>query len=105
MNDYIKEVCEQAELNEKINMTKTSGRLSFDHTPEKWELVTVHTARRSFCTNMFLAGVPTLSIMKISAHRTERAFMKYIKVTQEQNAELLSKHPYFTKSPLKVVNQ
>jgi hypothetical protein len=27
--------------------------------------------------------------------------MKYIKITQEQNADLLSKHPYFNKSPLK----
>ena len=105
MNDYIKKVCEQAKLTEKINITKTSGRLSFDHTPGKWELVTVHTARRSFATNMFLAGVPTISIMKITGHRTERAFMKYIKITQEQNADILSKHPYFTKSPLKVVNR
>jgi len=51
------------------------------------------------------AEVPTISIMKITGHRTEKAFMKYIKITQEQNANKLGNHPYFIKSPLKVVNQ
>ena len=104
MNEYIKEVTELSKIKERVTITKTKGGLNFDKTFEKWELVTVHTARRSFATNMFLAGVPSISIMKITGHRTERAFMKYIKVSQEQNADKLSKHPYFSKSPLKVVN-
>ena len=104
MNEYIKELAELAKINERVTITKTKGGLNFEQNFEKWELVTVHTARRSFATNMYLAGVPTISIMKITGHRTERAFMKYIKVSQEQNADKLSKHPYFSKSPLKVVN-
>jgi len=104
MNVYIKELAELAEIKERVTITKTKGGLNFEKKFEKWELVTVHTARRSFATNMFLAEVPTISIMKITGHRTERAFMKYIKVSQEQNADKLSKHPYFSKSPLKVVN-
>ena len=105
MNEYLKEVGEKAKFNEKIVLNMTKGGLSYDQTKEKRELITVHTARRSFATNMFLAEVPTISIMKITGHRTERAFMKYIKISQEQNADKLSKHPYFTKSPLKVVNK
>jgi len=104
MNEYIKELAELAKIKERVTITKTKGGLNFEKNVEKWELVTVHTARRSFATNMFLAEVPTISIMKITGHRTERAFMKYIKVSQEQNADKLSKHPYFSKSPLKVVN-
>jgi len=104
MNEYIKELAELAKIKERVTITKTKGGLNFEKTFKKWELITVHTARRSFATNMFLAGVPTISIMKITGHRTERAFMKYIKVSQEQNADILSKHPYFSKSPLKVVN-
>jgi len=104
MNVYIKELAELAEVKERVTITKIKGGLNYEKTFEKWELVTVHTARRSFATNMYLAEVPTISIMKITGHRTERAFMKYIKVSQEQNADNLSKHPYFSKSPLKVVN-
>ena len=105
MNEYLKDLGKEAKFNDKIVLNRTQGGLSYDQTKEKYELITVHTARRSFATNMYLAEVPTISIMKITGHRTERAFMKYIKITQEQNADKLSKHPYFTKSPLKIVNE
>jgi integrase len=101
MNEYLKELGEEAEINEKITITKTKGNLSTDKTLEKYNLMTVHTARRSFATNMFLAGVPTISIMKITGHRTERAFMKYIKITAEQNADNLQSHPFFA-PPLRI---
>ena len=58
----------------------------------KWELVTTHTARRSFATNMYKSGFPTLSIMKITGHQTESAFLLYIKVTSEENATRLLEH-------------
>ena len=103
-NEYLKQLGEKAKIKESVTLTKTKGGLSFESTFKKWELITVHTARRSFSTNMFLADVPTISIMKITGHRTERAFMKYIKVTQEQNADKLAKHKYFIK-PLRVVKR
>ena len=103
-NEYLKQLGEKAKIKEPVTLTKTKGGLGFEKAFKKWELITVHTARRSFSTNMFLADVPTISIMKITGHRTERAFMKYIKVTQEQNADKLAKHKYFIK-PLKVVKR
>lgn len=103
-NEYLKKLGDQAEIKENVTLKKTKAGLSFDKHYKKYELITAHTARRSFSTNMFIAGVPTISIMKITGHRTERAFMKYIKISQEQNANLLAKHKYFIK-PLRVVNQ
>lgn len=106
MNEYLKELGDTADLKEQVTITKTKGGLNFDKTYKKYELITVHTARRSFATNMYLAEVPTISIMKITGHKTERAFMKYIKVSDEENADKLSKHKFFQKSPLrKVVNK
>ncbi len=105
MNVYLKKLCNIEHFREKVVLNKTKGGLSFEQKKEKWELVTVHTARRSFATNMYLAEVPAISIMKITGHRTEKAFMKYIKITQEQNADKLSVHPYFLKPLKKVVNK
>jgi integrase len=105
MNEYLKNLGEKAELFEPTNLTITRGGFQVSTNYKKWQLITVHTARRSFATNMFLADVPSISIMKITGHRTEKAFMKYIKITQEQNADKLATHPRFTKSPLKVVNE
>ena len=54
-----------------------------------------HVARRSFATNAYLAGIPAISIMKFTGHKTESSFLKYIKVNQERNAELLMNHEFF----------
>ena len=53
----------------------------------KHEIISTHAARRSFCTNAFKDGIPTLHIMSISGHRTEKAFLKYIKVDGEEHAK------------------
>lgn len=103
MNQYLKELGQMAEINEIIRLFKTRGGLRFDSNYKKYELITVHTARRSFATNLYLAGIPTISIMKITGHRTERSFLKYIRITQEENAQKLLEHPYFqAKSNLKI---
>jgi len=51
-----------------------------------------------------LAGIPSISIMKITGHKTEAAFLRYIRISQEDNAMKLIEHPYFKqKSNLKIV--
>lgn len=102
-NDYLKELGQLAELNEKVVIDKKDGSLARATTVCKWELITVHTARRSFATNSFIAGIPTVSIMKITGHTSERIFMDYIKISKEENANEISNHPFFNQSPLKAV--
>lgn len=91
-NDYIKEVCQVVGINDYEHKAITKGGVRQSKRFEKWELVSSHTARRSFATNLFLSGFPALSIMQITGHKTEAAFMKYIKVTPEQHAKLLQAH-------------
>jgi hypothetical protein len=40
-------------------------------------------------------GVPSLSIMLITGHRTEKSFMRYIKIQREENAVLMAQNPFF----------
>lgn len=95
MNRYLKEIAELAELNETIKITITRGGKTEHEIYKKSELVTTHTARRSFATNAYLMNVPTISIMKITGHKTEKSFMKYIRISQEENANKLTNHPFF----------
>ena len=53
----------------------------------KWEMISSHTARRSFATNEYLNGTPSITIMAVTGHKTEKAFLKYIKVTSREHAE------------------
>lgn len=56
---------------------------------KKYELISSHTCRRSFCTNMYLAGFPAEELMKISGHKSTTAFLTYIKVDNLQAAMCL----------------
>ncbi len=57
----------------------------------KYELITSHTARRSFATNLYRRGIPSTQLMMLTGHKTEDSFMKYIKVTAEDNAKDVAK--------------
>jgi hypothetical protein len=40
-------------------------------------------------------GIPSLQILKLTGHKTERAFMKYIRVSAEENALKLADLYFF----------
>jgi integrase len=95
MNDYLKEIGEEAKISETVKTAITKGGQTQNNIQMKYELITTHTARRSFATNAYLNDVPSISIMKITGHRTEASFMKYIRISQEDNANKLINHPFF----------
>jgi integrase len=95
LNYLIKEIAESAGIDSIEYVSKTKGGEKIEVKKYKFELVVTHTARRSFCTNAYRAGMPSLDIMSISGHTTESSFMKYIKVTPEQVAIKMSEHPFF----------
>ncbi len=90
-NEYIKQVGKLAEINDNEVITKTVGGVLTTNSKPKYDLISSHTGRRSFCTNMYKRGLPTLMIMSISGHKTEKSFLKYIKVRQEEHAEMMKR--------------
>lgn len=95
MNDYLKVLGETVGIDKPIIVKKVRGNEVIETIKPKYQLISTHTARRSFASNAYLSGVPVISIMKITGHRTESSFLKYVKISQERNAELLSNHPFF----------
>ena len=91
MNEYLKEIGKLVGLTENIEITYIKENKRVAEVYPKYELISTHTARRSFATNLYLKGFPTISIMSITGHKTERAFLRYIKVTPEQHATMLQK--------------
>ena len=54
----------------------------------KYKLISSHTMRRSFASNLY-GKVPTIVIMAITGHTTEKSFLTYIKKPQRDFAERL----------------
>jgi site-specific recombinase XerD len=104
-NLLLKEIGKLAQINTPIPVFKKVGKLRTDSAIPKYEKITSHTARRSFATNCYMDEIPPIEIMKMTGHKTEAAFLKYIRITQEQAAKKLAKHPRFSskKNNLKIV--
>lgn len=95
MNDYLKDIGKFAKIETKVTKVGTKGGLRYEKTFSKWELITTYTARRSASTNLFLAGFEHILIMKITDHRTESSFLKYIRMSKEDNAYKMAENDYF----------
>jgi integrase len=83
-NDYIKEVCKLAEVNEqtkgsKILETEIDNKIFRKKIGiyEKWNLVSSHIGRRSFATNYY-GTIPTSLLKNVTGHKSEAMFLNYI---------------------------
>lgn len=95
LNYALKEIGELAGIDSPVIIEKTTGGVKKKVNYKKYELITNHTGRRSFCTNAYLAGMNTIDIMAISGHSTEKVFYNYIKVNHIGRAKKIAKHQFF----------
>lgn len=103
-NDYIKEVCQLAGIDElikgkrkvlrdpNIRKPKRSDYRSEIGMYPKFELISSHVGRRSFATN-FYGKVPTPYLINITGHGSEKMFLKYIHEKEDKKA--LESFKYF----------
>lgn len=70
----LRKLCERAGINSEVKVRR-AGR---DYTARKWECVSGHTARISFCTNLAVAGVPLCDIKTLAGHTSEAMTERYI---------------------------
>lgn len=86
-NNSVKLIGKLAGLDIPIKFSHKKGNRKLVICKPKYDWITSHTCRRSFCTNEFLAAIPVELIMKISGHKSLKDFYKYIKISPEEAAE------------------
>lgn len=82
MNQYLKDLCQLAKINEPTTKIRFSGTNRTEVTEPKYSFVASHTARRTFVTVAYLRGMKPLEIMKITGHTNYTTFMKYAKLDE-----------------------
>jgi len=80
-NDYLKELGQQAGINEQTLKTIYRGATKDERTEPKFKLLSFHCARRTFATLSLEKGMRPEVVMKLTGHRTLKSFMKYVKVS------------------------
>lgn len=102
LNTYIKEVaCLVPALQSKVMVGKTVGGVYQERAEVKWKLVTTHTMRRSFASNVYRQGVPARTIMAVTGHITEAAFIKYIRLNADEQAAIISATPLWNRPAIR----
>lgn len=88
-NEYIKEVCKKAEIDQIIKGSKAITEKGITRKVSglfpKYELITSHIGRRSLATNNY-GQVPTSILTYMTGHSTETIFLKYIGKTATEKA-------------------
>lgn len=95
INEKIKLVASKAGIKGKILYSVTEGGMRKDYYLQKWEMVSLHTARRSFITNARKNGMPDSIVMKLAGIRKPATLQRYDKLSAEDAAQIASQHEFF----------
>lgn len=95
LNDFIKEACQLAGITQNSILYFNQAGVNRSKVVSKYELITTHTARRSFATNAVKAGIPAMDIMRITGHKTEASFRRYICIDDEESALAMAGSRFF----------
>jgi len=102
LNKYVKELGKMLpELHVKISVQESKGNLKISKELCKYEMISSHTARRSYATNQFKSNAPIASIMASTGHKTQKEFLKYIRMTDDEHIQKLIEN--YNERKLKVV--
>ena len=91
MNDYLKELCKLAEIDEPVRETYYKGNERIDEVTPKYELIGTHAGRRTFICNALSLGIPAQVVMKWTGHSDYKAMKPYIDVADDIKASAMSK--------------
>ena len=94
-NKHIKKAFREAGVTENIRMVRTVGGVRKETVRAKCELISSHTARRTFATLVELHDLQRSSIMQMTGHMTESSYLTYVRNTPSQNAMKVAKHDFF----------
>ena len=97
INKKIKIICRMTEaMDYPVEIKKhIAGQAIIEEHP-KWDLVTSHTARRSFASNLHLSGAVSLfDIMLLLGHSSIETTRNYLRVSADENALRLAKLDIF----------
>ena len=79
-NKAIQQICKKAGFDDEVKKTKYQGSKEMIERFQRWEIVTSHTARRTFITLSSEKGMPDHIIMSITGIRDPKTLNKYKKL-------------------------
>lgn len=89
-NEYLKELCELAEINTPIEIIREYGINRKAVVYKKYELISIHTGRKTFTTLSLEKGIAAQDVMAITGHTTYKSFKRYVDVTSKRKQAVMA---------------
>lgn len=83
LNDYIKELCKLVGINELIEIVRFRGVKREAITYPKYELLSIHSGRKTFASLSLEKGMSTQQVMAIGGWKDYKSFDRYVSVTEK----------------------
>ena len=83
LNKYIKELCEIAPIKNPVTFIEYRAGKAIEVTKPKYELITSHTARKTFITNSVIFGMNIKALKGITGQKKDSTLNKYIKIAED----------------------
>lgn len=87
-NAQLQKIGKLAGIDQTIYIKKNVGGTIVIEEKKKYELISSHTARRSFATNLYLRCKDARLVMNFTGHTTEENFRKYICVDRKEYVDM-----------------
>jgi len=91
-NTQLQKIGELAGINQTIFIKRNVGGKMIVEEKKKYQLISSHTARRSFATNLYLKCKNARLVMNFTGHTTEENFRKYICVDKNEYVDMARKY-------------
>jgi hypothetical protein len=95
LNVGIKKIGRKAGITETIIYSITKGGIRKDMHVQKCDMLSNHTGRRSFVTNLLKQGVPESIVKKLAGIKSSVTISKYNKLSTDEAARIAAKHKFF----------
>lgn len=93
-NKALKLICRKAGMTDWITYEEDLGGEIVMVKKQKCDMISSHTARRTFITNTISDKIPENMIMKLTGHKSSACFVRYNRMTLEDNAKALAGNGY-----------
>jgi site-specific recombinase XerD len=84
LNEYLKDLCENAKINTPTEIVRFKGVERQVDVYPKHELISVHVGRKTFVTLSLEKGMSAEEVMSITGHKDYKSFKRYVKVTEQR---------------------
>jgi integrase len=97
INEHIKMIARAAGIDDQVLHIITKGGKRKDSYLKKWEMVSLHTARRTLITNLQKNSVHDSIVMKLTGIKSAATLKRYNKLTADEAGKIAAELDFFKK--------